>query len=562
MQSNLIGYLPSNEVLDTVTDATKPTSTLVHPVWKPMPILSTMTPVLASGATGTGTTQVLSSNTIGNGIPQNVLSIDVSQQATQQRAPDGHLYTIVGVSFIAVPGDANFAGVNIYFVGFHGQPTPTLVGGGIESPVSFSIESTNETVTVIVASYNGSGVVNSYESSPTTTLTLNGVTSPPNPPTLAQGATAIMAGTTQIGWQFAFNAIQGLEADTIDGYWIYRTASGTAPTPPNSRFTYMAHPSTNLGTITFPDLTAGGTQYWYWISAVNTTGLESPLVETVGNVSANAYPGSYTNNGTSGYSNPTQAYGGNESDAATATVSTSTTVSETWYGFPAVANVLEATLYVMSDASYTAGAGTYECFTHNVEIKTPDGYVPIGDLPEDEPFFIENKTGVHYAVLIVHEGERATIDIGNDPSEKRYVTLDHPMIDGGVLIPASSYYEGCPVIQYEGKVYNLHVITDDEASRHYILWNGDIAHNKPINGYYQPNDSTGSRTLSYSLNGGSSWTQISSTDNQTKQYASVSLSPSQDFTKVQVKATSTVTLDGGSFSLTSDIYEIHITYVT
>jgi hypothetical protein len=45
---------------------------------------------------------------------------------------------------------------------------------------------------------------------------------------------------------------------------------------------------------------------------------------------------------------------------------------------------------------------------------------------------------------------------------------------------ADEKYADLPHVWFEGTVYNLHVLSDDPADKHYILFNGDVAHNVKI----------------------------------------------------------------------------------
>jgi hypothetical protein len=79
----------------------------------------------------------------------------------------------------------------------------------------------------------------------------------------------------------------------------------------------------------------------------------------------------------------------------------------------------------------------------------------------------------------------------------------------------------------------------------------------PIRGYGNVTAS-----LSYSLDGGNTWTAIYSvTATRAKQYDSIILPVNQDFTKVQVKATCQV-INGEAVDVEMDVYEVRIDYQT
>ena len=132
----------------------------------------------------------------------------------------------------------------------------------------------------------------------------------------------------------------------------------------------------------------------------------------------------------------------------------------------------QSTTVYQEQVTITGGGGG--CFSFSTLIQTPDGFVPIGLMPWDKPFEIVNETGTHYADLIVHEEYDALmIDLGKG----MLVTLDHMMKDGDKWVEAGDKYVDSPRIPFHGTVYNLHVRSDNPEDQHYVLSNGDVAHN-------------------------------------------------------------------------------------
>jgi hypothetical protein len=119
------------------------------------------------------------------------------------------------------------------------------------------------------------------------------------------------------------------------------------------------------------------------------------------------------------------------------------------------------------------GGGGGACFSGNVRIETRQGYRAFNLLPPTVE--IRNQTGVHTADLITHEHWSGTmLDMGGD----NLVTLDHCVKIGNEWVPAGLAFPDAPRVQvHDITVYNLHVITQEEADRHYILENGVVAHN-------------------------------------------------------------------------------------
>lgn len=129
--------------------------------------------------------------------------------------------------------------------------------------------------------------------------------------------------------------------------------------------------------------------------------------------------------------------------------------------------------------SGSGGGGSSGCFTGDVEIKTPGGFKPFASLPHDSPFEIVNETGTHRATLVVHDGYVGfMLPLGRD--RRRLVTPDHLMKNGNDWVSAEQKYSKGVRLLFKGTVYNLHVLSDDPDDHHYILFNGDVAHNLKI----------------------------------------------------------------------------------
>src|SRR5271166_1902392 len=115
------------------------------------------------------------------------------------------------------------------------------------------------------------------------------------------------------------------------------------------------------------------------------------------------------------------------------------------------------------------------CFTAGVEIKTPTGLMAFSEMPTDELFDIVNKTGVHKARLVVNEFYAGWMLVFADGE---MVTLGHKFETApDVWVRADEMYPELPRVWYEGSVYNMHVLSPDPKDWHYILANGDVAHN-------------------------------------------------------------------------------------
>ena len=192
------------------------------------------------------------------------------------------MVSLVSVSFDNA--DTHFATADIYFTGYHGSTATQFVASGTESPISFLCETTKETITVTVVAVDANGSFLSIDQAPTTTVSLDGVVSPPPPPSIASGLVL-----TALGYTFSFNAEGGLLHDLIDGYRIYRNTTNTFTGA--TQIQYIAQPPIDDGAIQVQDVMPANTavNYWYWVSAVNTSGLES-TPEPVGDAVSGGIP--------------------------------------------------------------------------------------------------------------------------------------------------------------------------------------------------------------------------------------------------------------------------------
>lgn len=188
-------------------------------------------------------------------------------ESPYKAAPSG-LYSLVSIEFNRVLSDTNFGHVNVWALGYHGSSVPELVASGTSSPVSFLLETTGETITLFVASVSINGKSNLVAASPFALLTLDGVTSAPPAPTVTQTLVGMPA-----GYQFIFAQEGGLLADVIANYNVYRNTSNTSVGATLVR--QIPQNAANNGQFVFQDFLNDAVTYYYFVSAVNTSGLES-----------------------------------------------------------------------------------------------------------------------------------------------------------------------------------------------------------------------------------------------------------------------------------------------
>lgn len=286
--------------------------------------------------------------------PAQILTVSATESPFKTK--DNSLLSLVSVSFTVNPADTNFDHVQIWFTGFNGNSNPQLMPGDTStSPASFLIQTTGETVTVTAVAVASDGTSADFNSAPTCTVTLDGVTSAPPAPNVVQTAVPIFGGV-----QFAFTEESGLLADVIQCYKVYRNiinSSGSVLTgsttngsvnitglsstanlltsmqvvgpgiPPNTTIASIVsgtaitinnnatatgsvslsflplvidnipHNPQNAGTnIVVQDNQVQAQQtYFYWVSAVNSSGLESTLTSAGSSAASFAMPTSTQN---------------------------------------------------------------------------------------------------------------------------------------------------------------------------------------------------------------------------------------------------------------------------
>lgn len=207
---------------------------------------------------------------INYGMPRSLLSLTATQEPAKQQ---DRVMSQVIITFTRDANDLTFAGVRIWFVGYKGSTTPLLMASGSASPIIFLCEATGEKVTVLGQLVGQSGITQGLTSSASTTVTLNGQTQAPPAPSISQSLIG-----TSLGYQFSFNQIPSQVADVIDGYNIYRNTTGVLDGS-QTKIQYLKNnpQSTGATVVTDTIVPAVGVFYYYWVSAVDTQQLESPL---------------------------------------------------------------------------------------------------------------------------------------------------------------------------------------------------------------------------------------------------------------------------------------------
>jgi hypothetical protein len=135
----------------------------------------------------------------------------------------------------------------------------------------------HNTVQFKVQGFDSDGNYANFDQAPGGTIKLSGVVSAPPAPTIEQ----YLVGTPT-GYQFSFYQVTlaaGVE-EVIDSYKIYRNTSSTFSSA--TVVHTFKHDATNGGQpVVFTDTIndATGAFYWYWVTSVDTAGLESSPAE-------------------------------------------------------------------------------------------------------------------------------------------------------------------------------------------------------------------------------------------------------------------------------------------
>ena len=224
-------------------------------------------PIVPIGANPVTPTQITATTVTAAaaGAPEALLSISATQEPVKQ---NNQTASKVFVQFSHDPSDVNFDHINVWVQGYHGSTTPTLVASGSESPVTFVLDATGETV-IVIGQAASTTAVQALADSLANLVTLSGVSSAPPAPTISQTLTA-----TPLGYQFAFDQVDlsGTQ-DVMASYKVYRNTTNTFSG--STLLQTIAQDPTATGAIVVQDRVGGGQTYYYFVTAVDTSGRES-----------------------------------------------------------------------------------------------------------------------------------------------------------------------------------------------------------------------------------------------------------------------------------------------
>ncbi|MGC2107094.1 MAG: hypothetical protein WA647_18505 [Candidatus Acidiferrum sp.] len=208
----------------------------------------------------------------------------------------------------------------------------------------------------------------------------------------------------------------------------------------------------------------------YWWKLTDTSG-------STAHDSADSNPGTYTNS-------PTL----NQTSAVTGTIGSPSvlwpnrnilaTQAQNLQGFVPLSDggIAVATPATGSGGGGTSGSGNggsgTGCYSGDTLVCTPDNEVPIASLKPGD--IIISKTGPQrIREVLRHESEtRKMIRM-----KQGLVTPNHAIFDKADWVPASEVFTNCPIIEFDGPVFNLLIDADDFESKSFFLANGHLSHN-------------------------------------------------------------------------------------
>lgn len=293
--------------------------------------------------------------------PKQLISVAATESPSTQV---DRTFSQVSVSFTRDPSDSLYAGVDVWFLGYKGNSQPVLVSSGADSPIIFLCETTKEVVTVVAQPFSIGGIRAPFGGAVRVALALDGVVSAPAAPSIAQQTVTITAGASTAGQQLQFNFLPASLSDVVLGYWVYRVGSHTAPTPPASRFKFVANNPNQQGVYTFQDLSGVSTNF-YWVSAVNKAGLESALSDATpaggggGGGTVTTYRPSADTVIQNAFTNPSNVWDGNSTTFSSATSSHSSPLAyeDTWQGWPSASGSPTAIKLKITSQASVSGSG-------------------------------------------------------------------------------------------------------------------------------------------------------------------------------------------------------------
>lgn len=443
-----------------------------------------------------------------SGIPQSVFNVSAAQSPLKVQ---NKTVSQITVTFSRNPNDTVYDHVNIWVKGYQGNNNFVEYASAVNSPANFFLESNGNVVTVALQAVSGNNQISApITACPMSTVTLSGVVSNPPAPTITQTLVAI-----PLGYQFTFTQVQlaaGTE-DVIKSYKVYRNSSNTFAGA--TVIQVIADNGKNDGSpVVVQDQQTGGSVFYYFITSVNTAGLESS--------SSSAQAGTVN----SGLVNSRSTVA-----ATNSAITTSSTAILTQSGTTTTINVASFTVQYpfgqvtynsgsvnpgaygtysvyFSDPNFTGGAVSYSASTAPYQTNASDSSVAIGVITTagggggsggggggggggNICFLPDVRLRCGRIISSIKAGDlvwtlkgiRSVREIHHNQymgeiyhmGDDEWVTANHAFVVGGIVKPACELWTEHKY--YEGLVCNLEISTDKEEERNYFLKNGMLSHN-------------------------------------------------------------------------------------
>ncbi len=252
---------------------------------------------------------------VGNGIPRQVTNV----AASVSNATTGST-NVVTVTFRRDPADVSFSKAQVYLRGYNGNPSNVLIASGSNSPISFVLNNTGESIVVLVQSSGNAGDA-PISSSPTTGVKLPKSTGGGfGPTTVTSSVTGLTGDVTTTGSSSPLTAtVVGLQGKSLSAvapnpgdvleYSAYGASkwdvTGLWSTQHVCEFymdatvTTWSSTGVNTANVAIPNITATGGS----ITAINPTATNPAVtrVTTINTANTNAWGWGYRASGSVNY---------------------------------------------------------------------------------------------------------------------------------------------------------------------------------------------------------------------------------------------------------------------
>lgn len=444
------------------------------------------------------------------GIPQPVFNVSAAQSPLKVQ---NKTVSQITVTFSRNFSDAAYDHVNIWVKGYQGNSNWVEYASSTDSPANFFLEANGNTVQVALQAVSATNQISApIQFCPTATVTLSGVVSNPPAPTITQTLVAI-----PLGYQFTFAQVQlaGGTQDVLKSYKIYRNSSNTFAGA--TVIQTIPDDGKNDGApIVVQDQQTGGSVFYYFVTSVNTAGLESASSSAQAGLVNSGLVNSRSTVAATNYGVTTSASAiltqhGTSTKIDVASFSIQYPFGQVSYNSGSVDPGAYGTYIVyFSDPNFAGGAVSFQTSSNAFSSNSSDSSVGIGQITTAGGgggsgggggggfggvggicFLPDVKLKDGRAIGVIQRGEMVWTRAGLRPvrniSHRTYqgeifhmgngewVTANHAFVVGSAIRHACELWDESKF--YEGPVCNLEIETDVENERNYFLENGMLSHN-------------------------------------------------------------------------------------